>query len=480
MTKIIYPPDPPKIPDNWMRRYCELKKFLDRYGRFPSVKDAQKSMLMWVCTQRVKKRQDRLTSAQLSLLNKLSFDWDPHKTRWLEQYTNLKKFISDVGRFPARAPKQPARPNEKRLAEWCIQQRRYYKQGKLSSERQASLTAIKFNWQQHDFLWEEYYTMLTLFKKEKRCWPKSNDMYKDGYLGRWCVSQRRTYKHGTLSQSRIRLLDKLGFDWSPHDTRWEHFYSRYLSFIRAYNRPPARFDVFQGNALGAWCSNQRQARNKGLLSAKNRQLLDAIGFDWGKTKRDWQTNWDSMYLALKEYMSTYHSMPKKGHLLSHWCQRQRQAKKTCKLTQDRIKALDDIGFSWSNYSSWQQNFELLRDYIQQYQHMPDQRVSYKEVRLGAWAQMQRMLAKKNKLSADQLGCLKSCGFVLDPLAEAFQHSVDQLRRFIHQKKKWPASSSSDPNEKKLGKFCERQRQAYKKGKLSKDRIALLDEIGFKW
>jgi len=95
--------------------------------------------------------------------------------------------------------------------------------------------------------------------------------------------------------------------------------------------------------------------------------------------------------------------------------------------------------------------------------------------LGKWVGHQREYYIKGMLSADRIARLESLGFIWERWEEMYAALVEYKQQNGHCKV--PYDWLENP---KLGKWVSRQRKNYKKGKLSSDRIARLESLGFEW
>ena len=135
--------------------------------------------------------------------------------------------------------------------------------------------------------------------------------------------------------------------------------------LKAYKEKYGHVNVSRktDKSLYNWCTNIRSSRNKPgegklKLTADHITALDAIGFDWnfGTTRtREKSISFIDRVEALRQYKE------KHGHLnvtfkanksLNNWCYNIRNARSKSgeckiKLTQERIAALDAIGFDWT-------------------------------------------------------------------------------------------------------------------------------------
>ena len=67
------------------------------------------------------------------------------------------------------------------------------------------------------------------------------------------------------------------------------------------------------------------------------------------------------------------------------------------------------------------------------------------------------------------------GFIFKPHDESFDNGFRQTLKYKEE-----FGDPNAPDSCKLGKWQGKQRQSYKKGKLSPERIKRFEEIGFKW
>ena len=90
----------------------------------------------------------------------------------------------------------------------------------------------------------------------------------------------------------------------------------------------------------------------------------------------------------------------------------------------------------------------------------------------------RQRAEKNKLSYEQIERLNQLGFSWDPLAEAWETKFAALERFKQREGHVRPVSTHKEAGLNLAQWVIAQRA--NKGKLSPERIARLDKLGFSW
>ncbi|MFB7601032.1 helicase associated domain-containing protein [Streptomyces sp. NPDC056160] len=129
-------------------------------------------------------------------------------------------------------------------------------------------------------------------------------------MGAWLADQRRYYAAGTLEAERVAELEKLGMVWSVY-TEWDGMLAVARSYAAAHGHfvPPATA-VWEGQPIGTWAKNQRQAARKAAVNAarraagetgvpstgelpeSRREALEAIDAGWCPV---WGAGWQRVY-----------------------------------------------------------------------------------------------------------------------------------------------------------------------------------------
>ncbi|WP_288225567.1 DEAD/DEAH box helicase, partial [uncultured Prochlorococcus sp.] len=186
-------------------------------------------------------------------------------------------------------------------------------------------------------------------------------------------------------------------------------------------------------------------------------------------------DWLARFGELKEFKEKYgHVSPNvTNSSLGYFCSNQRQRRRKGKLSQDRIDLLDSLDFIWDKYDAdWQKNFLELKEFKKEHGHAsPNTQRSL----LGRWCSSQRDYYRRGELSKERIDLLDSLDFAWDPLETEWQNKFSELKEF--KIKYGHASPSSSTGEfKELGRWCSSQRDYYRRGELSKERIDLLDSL----
>lgn len=99
--------------------------------------------------------------------------------------------------------------------------------------------------------------------------------------------------------------------------------------------------------LGLWCHIQRNAYTNDKLSPDRVTRLEKLGFVWDPLT----AAWEEMFAELVAYKQTHGdcNVPRYWNdnpFLGNWCHTQRRTYKSNKLSPNRFKRLDEIGFVW--------------------------------------------------------------------------------------------------------------------------------------
>ncbi len=326
----------------------------------------------------------------------MDFLWDPWEQEWQEKYQQLLQYSKENGntKVPREHPK---------LGTWVVIQRRQRALNRLTEERIQLLESIDFTWHSKDELWNENYLKLKEYIK-----VNGHSKVPNNYpvIGSWVCTQRKEKRSSRMSLDRIQMLNEIEFTWDPAEEEWQDYYSKLKKYIKqnGHANVPNRYPE-----IGAWVSRQRESKKRGRLIQEHVLLLEKVGFIWDPIEEEWKRN----YCQLKQYIqeNNHTKIHFRYPILNRWTHRQREDKKSGKLTESRIKLLEDIGFVWDPLvQEWQEQYQLLKQY---FRNNGDTRVPQSNPTLGNWVSSQRSAKSKGKLSEERIRLLDEVGFIWD-------------------------------------------------------------------
>lgn len=471
----------------WDERFEQLKEYkrLHHDCLVPARWKENPKLAWWVVEQRYDKRKGTLADEKIRRLDEIGFVWEPNQAlipQWERMLAQLQTFKAEKG--DCRVPRDyEANP---RLAKWVARQRKLKKQGNLSEERSRMLDSIGFDWDlsaDPEETWTRIFSELEAFHQRYRhCrvhpqWPENPN------LGSWVMRQRALKRKGELAPDRIKRLDALGFEWSPHSTSWKRMFDRLAAFVAERGSCNVPASEPEHERLAIWVRTQRTARRKGKLAPDKIEQLTALGIDW----EVYEKNWNEMFDELVEYFKIQGncSVPQgwtANPRLAVWVMVQRRFKKTGQLSSARIQKLEEIGFAWSghmNRPGWDATFSALQRFHKKHGHCAVSQHDADDGKLGTWVMVQRLAKRKGRLSPERIQKLEALGIEWEPHNTAWEEKFGQLVEFKN-KHDHCAVPARWPENKSLAIWVAVQRRQKKANQLSAERIKKLDSIGFIW
>jgi hypothetical protein len=316
---------------------------------------------IWQSNQRVIYRKGKLSSERIKRFEEIGFTWDLLEEQFEKGFQETLIYKQNTGN--PNTPVSYETDNGYRLGSWQSGQRMNYKKGTLSADRIKWLEDIGFKWKLTDVKqdhhgWDFWYG-LTLKYKDEFGVANAPDRYEtdNGYrLGKWQSHQRNIYMKGKLSPERIKQLEDIGLTWKLTDVKqdrhgWDFWYGLTLKYIDEFGEAnaPVRYKTPEGYQIGIWQNNQRMSYRKGKLSSERIKRLEEIGITWQLLDEMFELG----FLETLQYMKNkgdpnapVRYETDNGYQLGRWQGHQRLYYMTGKLSPDRIKRLEDIGFKW--------------------------------------------------------------------------------------------------------------------------------------
>ena len=334
------------IEEKWKEKYDKLVLFKKKYGHCnassTSTINQHRLLGTWAVKQRIAYNKNNLSQKKIKLLNKIGFYWEPIENRWEAKYNDLIAFKEKYKH--CNVPKGFVK--DKLLASWVRTQRQQYKEKKLSLQKIKSLNKIGFDWNPIESYWIENYNLLISFKNKFGSCDVPKEYRNAKSLMAWIINQRQNYKNKKLSNEKINLLNKIGFDWNPIENSWKENYDHLISFKNKFGscNVPSRFS--KNNQLRNWISTQRQNYKNKKLSQDKIKLLDKINFIWDPNDEVWSKNYNKLIAFKKQFGHCDARARYIDKSLELWVYKQRRKYKDKSLSQDKIKLLNKIDFKW--------------------------------------------------------------------------------------------------------------------------------------
>ena len=222
--------------------------------------------------------------------------------------------------------------------------------------------------------WKDYYACAVEYRKKhgNLAVPSTYETEDGVKLGNWIRFQREKYKRNPTAEliksrkykQKIRKdkltkwqttkLEEIDMVWDSYESSWEEKFELAKEYYEAQKNllVPSDYETENGVKLGVWIRTQRAAyKGKRRVELTEEQIakLEEIGMIWDPH----QVNWEEKYQLAKEYykgqgdlliLKNYET--ENGVRLGKWISKQRVEYKKKKLTEERIKKLEEIGMVW--------------------------------------------------------------------------------------------------------------------------------------
>ena len=339
----------------------------------------------------------------------------------------------------------------------------------------------------HESNWCEMYSLLKQYHEEFGRWPSVIEIYHNKKIGYWLQTQKRCFMKKKLSVERQNELESIGIDLSimDYDVSWNEMFELVKQYHEDMGHWPKSKTFYCGKNIGHWVVIQKIYYRQQKLSIIREEKLKSIGFDFRTYS---QIQWDINYGLLREYVEIFGKLPKKdtsykNKNISSWIDHQRRSYKNGVLTEEQIKSLEELGvifYKDKYYKSWVNMFELVKQYLFEFNCLPTGKtVYYKNRNLGNWLYRQTIKYKNNKLSLEQIKQLNEIGFIVDKASfdDKWNEMFELVKQYHEETGEWPKQKEVY-KEKRIGRWLREQKMKYKQGSLSLNHIQNLQSIGY--
>jgi superfamily II DNA or RNA helicase len=290
----------------------------------------------WVSNQR--STPHRLKPQEKKRLDQLGFIWKVLTYQWEKGFDHLVTYQKEFGNCRVNSVDY----HGYKLMSWVGTQR--ITKDKLDLKQVSRLNELGFVWKAHEETWEEGFKYLAAYQKEfGDCLITDKKTYQNFSLGTWVTTQRS--KEDTLKPQQLTRLNKIGFIWNARDNLWEEGYKHLVAYKEEFGDCLVVIkSQYCGYKLGVWVSNQRVKKKTMALERVKR--LNNIGFVWDLLELQWEEGFEYLIAYKEAYgnCAVLRSFKLNNYRLGGWVSRQRSNQD--KLTPERFKRLDDLGFVW--------------------------------------------------------------------------------------------------------------------------------------
>lgn len=328
--------------------------------------------------------------------------------------------------------------------------------------------------------WDEWFGVLErIYRETGSANVRSNLVIEGMLIGVWVGKQRTAYRNHTLSIERIARLESLGMMWET----WERGYRCAVAYRqKCGNLNVCDTCVVDGFALGTWILRQRAAHGVGKLTPERVARLELLGMAWKALDEAWDRGYSYAETYCREHGNL--AVPKRylvdGFGLGQWVGVQRKAYQKDKISPERIVRLEAIGMIWCPLDkAWDECFTILERLHREGSDVnATQGVVIDGKEIGSWVSVQRVDYKSGQLSIKRISLLENIGFKWNVPDVNWEKRCAILERLYREGRNIVHGVVIDGI--RIGNWLAHQRQAYKAGKLSGERIARLEVIGVKF
>jgi superfamily II DNA or RNA helicase len=334
------------------------------------------------------------------------------------------------------------------------------------------------------YSWEEFYLLLTHYNEANgHCLVPHDLVVEDKNLGNWVGAQRQLYAGNKLSAEKVKKLNELAFVWDLNEQKWQDSFLLLVQFKNEFGHCFVPTDyISSGKNLESWLRDQRHSFKNNTLPQAKIDALNELGVVWDPFEETWLEMY-TMLISYKEkhgHMSVPRAYKDNDKRLGAWIELQRYLNKSNRLSEERIRKLEEINFVWSPHEQkWEEMFSLFLKFVKEKGHgyVPaDYEIEGKK--LGNWVGDQRRKNKNMFLEPTKVTRLNQAGFYWNHLEIAWNEMYDLLIVFKKQYGHLTIPAGFEHDGKKLGNWASSQRQFFKNKKLSAEKIEKLKAVDF--
>ena len=282
--------------------------------------------------------------------------------------------------------------------------------------------------------------------------------------------------------------------------KWKAFHEgleEVKTYVGVHGRlPPRREKASKAKiSLRTWLDFKRKQYECGTLPSEMAAALDEALGEVCRA-RQWPS-FEEMLDRLKVFQQSRGRLPQQketdadGLRIGNWINTQRMAYKNGKLGAERIAALEVVpGWAWSvqKHTADEVWLDIIRAFEKAYGRLPRKTETWDGMTVGRWVSHKRHSYKRGLLSQQQIAAcedlpgwvwamhLKRCGKV------PFDAGLAILKQYVGINGRLPSTLQvgDEPMRLHLGNWLGNCRRRKRRGQLSPDQIAALEEVPGWW
>jgi hypothetical protein len=112
--------------------------------------------------------------------------------------------------------------------------------------------------------------------------------------------------------------------------------------------------------------------------------------------------------------------------------------------------------------------------------VPKKFINVKGIKIGRWVSVQREYFVDGRISDNRVLRLNKIGFIWKVIEAEWEKMFSLLKRYHMSYGNCDTRTLFEVDGVKLGRWANRQRLMYSRGKLKEDQVRRLEELGFSW
>lgn len=338
---------------------------------------------------------------------------DMLSTSWEMMYALAEEYYKENGNLDV--PRRYTTKDGYSLGSWISIQRRIRNgevAGHLDEAKIEKLNNIEMQWENYqDIIFQKHYEGAQHYFQDYGNLDINSDyISNEGIkLGAWITNIRQKHSTGTLSIEHRKKMEEIGMIWDKYSYLWELGYHAAEIYYETHGtiEVSSIYIDTNGYKLGAWLNAQKRQKKEDKLEAYQVERLENLEIQW-QSKYD--TKWNASYDEAKQYFETYGHLDvpmnyrtPTGFKLGEWLANNR-GHTGVKITEERSAKLDAIGMIWKKRDSWDDRYQIAKNYYQRNGHLraPSQQ-KIDGVWLNKWLNEQKQIYFGNRSGKELTG-----------------------------------------------------------------------------